>query len=322
MDLSVLHNTFPVADEPGLDTFDSRLSEVSDLVMGGEFVAAADAIEAMLFEDVCDLRLLGYFVFGAFVSDGVRMIGPAIDGMLAVLDTNWEAFGPAKREKAAQTSIVWYAKQVMKRIQREESQQGPVWNDWASSMTQDDVDDVVKLINRFMGSVDERLGKKAPAALDALGTLRSWFQGFRNVVRAAEPEPEPEPEIEDLPEPEAAAPAPVAAAPVAAAPVAVAPAPPSDHSAPLLALLAKLAAFDKLVERGEFQRALIVRDDLFGILEDFDPVVYFPQYFKSFARLQAIHANDLTDFESMRDTPEWTALAALYRVDIDTFVEL
>lgn len=332
MNLEILKTSFAVTDSPGLDTLDPRMGEVSDLLQAGDFVAAARIVEDLLQQGICDLRLVGYLAFGQFLEHGVAGLLAIVEGLTHVMEESWEAFGPAsQREKGCQSSLTWFVKQMMKRLQREEGAQGAQWSAWIASVTPDDVDTTVRRMMRLQGAVDERLGAGGAAVLDGLSKLRSWLDGFRNAVPYPEEEPEPEPEPEATAEEEPAAQAPASqAAPAWGAP-AWGPAPdlgaagfPAGFQASphLVTLIRKLDAFARLVEQEKYSRALIIADDVNDTLQHFDPTLFFPSFFKTFARLQALHAGDLVAFADYRDTPEWAALQTLYRVDLDEFVSL
>lgn len=331
MDLSILQRSFAVTESPGLDTLDPRMGEISDRVQGGDFVGAAEQVLGLLDEGICDMRLIGYAAFGAFVYGGVAALLPAIEGLTHILEDCWEAFGPvSQREKGCQSSLTWFAKQTMKRLQREEGVQGGTWAGWIASVTPDDVETTVRRLGRLQGAVDERLGGGAAPVLDGLSKLRSWLDQFKNAVPYPEEEPE-EPEVPEVREEAAASdmqPAPAAASappPGWGVPTSWTPPAPllaAQGSPHLALLLRKLEAFSQLVEREEFARALIVADDVNETLERFDPTLYFPSFFKVFARMQALHASQLIEFAEYRETPEWRALQTLYRIDVDEFVNL
>jgi hypothetical protein len=320
MDITVLQKEFPVSDEPGLSTYDERLGEISDLAASGDFLGAAEQVEALLHEDICDMRLVGYLAYGAFLERGLGAMTDIFESLAAVLETSWEAFGPkAQRAKAAQTALTWFTNQALRTAQREESGKGPAWDRWTSQVTVDDVDVMVRRLMRLQGAVDERLGNAGASVLDTMSKLRGFIDGFRASAHYPEPEPEPEPvveEVEEVPEVETQAVTVQTSQQAQPVPQAI------SGSHHLALLLKKLDAFAKLVESESFSRALIIADDVNQTLEQFDPMLYFPEFFKLFAKLQALHATDLIQFAEYRDSPEWRALQVLYRVDVDEFVNL
>lgn len=314
MDITILQRDFEVVDEPGLDTLDPRMGEIADLVQEGEFAAASEQVGVLLDENVCDVRLLGYAAFGPFLELGVAALGPVFEGLTHVLEESWEAFGPVlQREKGAQTAINWFVKQVAKRLAREEGSQGAAWADWIASVTPDDVDATIKKVLRLQAAADSRLGDGAAQVLDGLSKLRTWLEGFRNAV------PYPEEPADETEEEAAADDQPARASGPGAA---TGPSMAIQGSPYLHDLLRKMDVFAQLAARGEFARALIVADDVNGILEQFDPMIYFPSFFKVFAKVQAVNATQLIEYADHRDSPEWRALQVLYRVDLDEFLDL
>jgi hypothetical protein len=320
MDLSLLQSSYDIAETPGLDTLDPRLAEITDLATQGQFTDASSAVAALLGEGICDIRLVGYLAYGPVSEQGPVCVHDAIVGFTTIFEETWDAYGPVKKkEKAAAAAVVWFVKQAMKRFQREEEGKGPVWKSWTTSMTPDEVDETTKVIRRFQGALDERLGAAAQEVLDTVSNLRTWLEGFRNSCE----EPAAEPEGGDWSQNDGAAAEQGGGASSGGGGRSGGGLMASVGDSPFLyQLLAKMEAFGKLVERGEFKRALIAADDVNQALESFNPLLYFPSFFRAFAKFQAIHANELMEYAEYRETPEWVALRQLFLVDIDAFVDL
>jgi hypothetical protein len=85
-------------------------------------------------------------------------------------------------------------------------------------------------------------------------------------------------------------------------------------------LLKKLAAFERLVEEGEYTKAAVIADDLTQTIERFDPRVYFPMLFASFYKIFSSNIQIIDGAMSERGTSRWNILQDLYRVDLDSFV--
>jgi hypothetical protein len=132
-------------------------------------------------------------------------------------------------------------------------------------------------------------------------------------VPASQAEPEPEP----ADEPEEAA-APERARPVRSAPVSAGPTVPASPA--LLQLMNKLAAFNTLIERQDFQRASVVAADVLQVVEHFDPRVYLPSLFSRFFSGLSRHAEQVEPLMQSTEALAFRALDQLYRVDLETFL--
>jgi hypothetical protein len=84
----------------------------------------------------------------------------------------------------------------------------------------------------------------------------------------------------------------------------------------------RLAAFDTLLARGEFEKAGIVESDLRESLEHFDVAAHFPGLFARYFEGCAAHAERLARHRPDRSALRASALASLYRTDLERFLEL
>jgi hypothetical protein len=310
MDLETLQRTFPVVEKPGLDTLDPRWDEITTAVQAGEFIAAAKASEALLLEDVCDIRLASYLAFGLFIEQGMPGLAPTLAGLAHLIGEQWESVGPAAgKPKAAQVALGWYFKQLLRKLQREEEVKGETWQQWLAQMDPEGVEAATTALQACVRSIGAALEDAATPVLDPAGKAREWLQAFQRIVYK-EPEA-PAPEAEPPPE----APQPTAP-PLPGAGLAV---PGSYH---LEVLRRKMAAFERLIAEEKYPRACIVADDIHAIIGAFDPVLYFPALFRGFLKLLALHMGDLAQFNEARETPDWKALQELYKADLDDFVGL
>lgn len=310
MNLEILNQTFDVAESPGIDTLDPRWAELTGLVQDGDFAAAGAQAESLLREGIFDIRIICYLGFGVFMDHGVLCLGELAAGMTRTLSANWPAVGPEhKREAMARTSFVWMLKQMLKKLQREEQAQGDTWQRWIDGASHEEIDGALEAIRAWQGATNDALGEEAAAVNDGLAKLRQWVSSFRNAVPAPQA---PEPEEEEPQQDEAAAGA-AEGTPTPATGVA------AQGSHELQVLLKKLEVFQGLVAEEKYLLARIVADDVYEILSNFDPMRFFPGLFSVFARLMAMHATTMSQYDAERDTPEWMALQSLYRVDIDEF---
>jgi len=96
----------------------------------------------------------------------------------------------------------------------------------------------------------------------------------------------------------------------------------AEASPAFAVLLRKLEAFEQLVGEEKFGQAALIADDVSTIMQSFDPVVYFPRVFASFARLLVVHSKALAEFDEAKETKEWAAMKSYYLMDLDGFLKL
>jgi hypothetical protein len=302
-------------EAPDLESSDERLEKVSILVARSDYLDAARAAEALLREGVYDVRLVGAYLLGLFIEGGLEAMPVVFHSLSHTLLGNWQSFGPRERKDVyADGSLRWLLKLLNKHVEHHERVKDATWQRWSAASNREPLEQALTLSEEIFsafGRVMPRNGCEAP-----FRRLTQWLEGHLRTLPSPapleEPEPEPvdEPEEEDVPEQSAEAPR---AAPREAGPsVPVSPA--------LAQLLNKLAAFDTLVERQDFQRATVVAADVLNLVEHFDPRVYLPALFSRFFAGLSTHAEQVEPLLQGTESLSFRALDQLYRVDLATFL--
>lgn len=332
MNIELLQGTLEISDSPGLSPIDPRFSDIATLVQEAHYEEAATQAQAIIEEQIYDVRIIGYFLYGHFIENGVGAMTDVYQSLADLLRDNLDALGPAKkREKHTQTILNWLMKQLLKKMQYEENKKSDVWDGWLAGVSSDDIDRALEAgdaLRRALGPVLEDL---AGPVLDGLIKVKDWLTTFQQLVyREPEPEPEPEPEEEEAaweeedptetPEENDRSRGQLSGdmfAPISAGTddnVAV------TGSYHLQQLIRKLQAFDRLITDRNFPLAAIVADDINGIIANFDPKLYFPAIFSKFSLQLAMHINELVTFDPYKSGVTWQALEELYKVDLNGFV--
>ena len=319
MNIDLIRGTLATSDSPGLSPIDPRFNDIATLIQEGHYAEASAGAEEVLKEEIYDIRIMGYFVYGIFLEKGVGALEEIFTAMAGVLRDNLEAVGPARnREKHIQTILTWLMKQLSKKLQYEEDRKTGVWDLWLSEVSSENVQDAMDAVDNFRRAVSQVLEDKAAGVLDGLIKVGDWLKSFEMLVYQ-EPEPEPEPE-EEMVEEEVE----VDSVPVQADRGGFSP---NDEgmggiagSSALSVLVKKIEAFDALISQAKMTQATLVADDINHIIENFDPKVYFPELFASFTLQSALNINGLTAFSAEKQSVEWKALQELYKTDLASFV--
>lgn len=320
MSVDLLKGTLEVADHPGIDTFDPRFTDIASLIENGEYIPAAAQAQAVIAEGIYDIRVIGYFLYGVFVEQGVVALADVFHCLARLFGENWEAVGPVqKREKHAQTSVNWLIKILDRKLNREESKKGDVWDSWLEAASSDDLQQALDQWDAFRLAAAERLAEDAGDTMDSMMKIQSWLHAFQQLVYT-EPDPMDESGESAGEKDEAKSDAPdhTAIASAAGDPDAVM----VEGSYHLKTLLKKLAAFESLVTDRQFAKAAIVADDLDTIMAAFDPKLYFPKIFSRYTLLRAQNIGEIVPFDQSKVTVEWQALQQLYEVDLNHFIAM
>jgi hypothetical protein len=317
MNTDYLNDTFETTEDPGLETFDPRLEEISTMMQESNFEGALPLITEVMEEPVHDIRVIGYYCYLLFQQEGLGILNTVLAGLVRTLTDNWSAVGPLKnREKITVNSLNWFYKVLLKRLQRQEEIQGPDWQTWTESLTSDDVEAMLEAADDLRRGIVQALEEEASPVLDLHGKVNDWLQAFSQVVyREPEPEPEEE-EEEDEEEEDDEAPTTTSMAPLTGDGIG------AEGSVHLQLLLRKIQAFERLLQQEKFPRAALVADDINETLAHFDPLLYFPGLFANYARLLAMNIGELAEYEDARESRDWQAMKAFYMADLDGFVEM
>ncbi|MGD8435765.1 MAG: type VI secretion system protein IglI family protein [Syntrophobacterales bacterium] len=312
MNVDILNTTLEVSENPGLDMIDPRFMDITTLVENGDYEEAATQAEQILAEGAYDIRITGYFLYGVFLEQGLGGLTAILQCLTKLFTENWDAVGPVKnREKHAQTSLNWFLRQLVKKLQYEEGKDSDVYQQWVAEISSDEVQEALDASEELQGAFGTALEDQAEPLLDGLSKVNEWLSTFQRLVYR-EPEPELEEQVESAEVEPAEMVAPVGA-PIADVAVS------AEGSYHLQLLLKKMEVFSRLIEKEDFPKAAIVADDINQIIADFDPRIYFPKMFSRYSLLRAVNIGELNASEEHKGTLEWQTMQDLYKVDLDSF---
>lgn len=304
----------------------ARIARVSQLASRGDFADAAGDAAELLRAGVCDIRLIGFYLFGVFLERGAAYLPQLLRRVRVVLSDEYAALLPERRKAlVVDSAVTWLLHNLTQRILFHTQSRDAVWENWVEAGGADlDAAIAGELEQLVAAAVDRVAGSRTatPAA-----RLRRWTrEDLRRALRRAPPtdddDDDPEVAAEEplpAPEPPAVEHAPEPVPPIAdaetsaAAGLAISPA--------LASLQRKLDAFRTLVERGDFPRAAVVASDVRGVLENFDPLAYLPSLFTGYLRALHQFIDELMPYWDAAGSPAWHALDQLYRVDLDAFLD-
>ncbi|HEX5745422.1 MAG TPA: type VI secretion system protein IglI family protein [Archangium sp.] len=306
------------AEAPDLESSDDRLEKVNGLVSKSAYLDAARAAEALLREGLYDVRLVGPYLLGLFIEGGLEAMPLVFQGLSRTLLINWQYFGPRERKDVfADGGLRWMLKVLNKHLEHHERLKDETWQRWNAPTNREPLEQALTLseeiFSAFAGAMP-RNGCEAP-----FRRLTQWLEGHLQSLPSPAPEEEPGPEPTEEPAAEEESQAPVR--PAASARSAPTPAVPTMPVSPALAqLMLKLAAFDTLVARQDFQRASVVAADVLNVVEHFDPRVYLPALFSRFFAALSTNAEQVESLLQSTETLSFRALDQLYRVDLEAFL--
>ncbi|MFL5352441.1 type VI secretion system protein IglI family protein [Archangium sp.] len=304
-------------EAPDLESSDERLEKVSDLVTRSAYLDAARAAEALLREGVYDVRLVGSYLLGLFLEGGFEAMPVVFHSLSNTLLGNWESFGPRERKDVyADGSLRWLLKVLNKHIEHHERMKDETWQRWCAPSNREPLERALALSEEIFSAFGRAMPRNGCEA--GFRRLSQWMEGHLQALPAApSEEPAPEEPVDEPAQEDTSARARSSesrrSAPASAGP--------SLPVSPALAqLMDKLAAFNTLVERQDFQRASVVAADVLNVVEHFDPRVYLPAIFSRFFAALSTNAEQVEPVLQSTETLSFRALDQLYRVDLETFL--
>jgi hypothetical protein len=318
LDLGTLNKSLPASEKPGLDTLDPRFQNIATLVEGSDFVGAAAQTEALFREDIYDVRVVGYYLYGFFLQNGLGALGDIFDCLVKLAGENWAAIGPTKKkEQHAQNALFWFYTRLAKKLEAEIEAKGEEFEKWKGAVSSEQAQALIEKHQEFKKALSAIIPE--PKAGDLMKKVDDHLKAYAKLVYV-EPIPEPAPTEAA---PAEAAPAETAAGAPAARPAAgagaVPGAPAMEGSFHLQLLMNKLKAFEVVIEKQDWNRAAVISDDIAAIVGAFDPRVYFPKLFATYYALLSKNIEQIAPLWDTKETPLWKALEQFYRVDLEGF---
>jgi hypothetical protein len=294
---------------PSLEPLDARLTALTDAAERRQFRDAADRAEGLFAEGIYDVRAISIYLYQAFLEGGLGSLAAIFATSAACVGDNLGALGPERRrDEHVDRRFAWLFETTLGSIEYHVRKRSAEWTRWSAGVGPEALGPAIEAGE----ALGERLGAGPFASARAqLAGLLARLRGLVADLRVNEP-----------PAPADAAPA----APPPAAPATLESLEPLRRRIELVAsnhfieLLCKLKAFETLVEKRQYQKAALVGDDLLKTLDNFDPLVHFPDLFATFSALLSEHVSALSPHWEDRDSTSWQALSRFYRVDLKGFV--
>jgi len=321
MDISLLTQELSPQDNPGLDTFDPRFDEIVTEVEKADYLNAAHKIEEAMSQNIYDIRLIGYFLYGYFIEQGPAKLSEVLNALVCVFNENFEHFGPVKnKEKQAQSSLKWFFSKLIKKLQHEEKRNTETWLQWQQKTITTEVEEAIEQCEAFRRALSARLEDKAAPIIESNTKLNSWLEDFHSMARPVITEA-PQEEVADD-EPEADQQEVAEAVTATSKSVNQSGYSPLAGSSKLNSLKLKIEAFGKLCQLGDTARAAIVMEDLEDIIKNFKPQEYYPRQFTTYFNAMAKHIKVMAPYWQDKNSISWQALERLYDIDPQSFLNL
>lgn len=335
------------ADDRRLLAVDS--ASVSDVLL------AADTARIGLEAGATDVRLLAAYTLGVFVEQGPLSLAGIFEALRKAVKERWLSLRPDGDKKVSTTdgALARLFRSITNHIDVHEKMQDATFKAWLR-VDHDSVGGPALLASSALRDAlgaalvdlkDNREPRSTGALSELDARIRSHFDRFvapkPAPARTPDPEPEAEPEEEAAAEEQPSSGQPSAEQPSSGQPPSEQPSSgqpraderraerasdpgPAARSIPVSAAFAlflrKIEAVPALLERDP-ERAAVVADDVRRTLKSFDPKVFFPEVLTPYLQFMAQSIDRIAPHWGAIGSPQWEALAELYQVDPDSFLD-
>ncbi len=316
--------------EPSEVEFDEDFQSVVSYMEKEQLSKAVEIIESSLEEKRLDIRLINYYFHACIAKDGLLSMSEIFSLLHTLLDEHWENLSPAtKRERHTQNSLKWFFSRQLKTLEginrsHLKKDFGP-YNRYTEGFDSNTITEIVHAADTLRQTL---LDKMSDASL--ANQVLHISKAIRELERI-QPESNEEEEIEEMEESAPAEKSPrfffsskkkakeVKKQSASVETERTSSIPPSalEPSAALEAFYKKIQAFKALIERGDYQKAAVIAEDIDKQLENFDPVIFFP---KLFVEYYSMYAKNASQIDERRDFGSLKLLQKLYDADLDAFV--
>lgn len=337
----------PPAALPTAD-LDAALDQVVSLAERNQFASAGQAAAQLWNAHIYDVRTLGILLYAAFAEQGMAALDTLFAAASRVITEHWSSVGPAaSKERHLDGALRWLATCMISHFRFSQKLNPSEWQkllrDWekadqarafAALRTLSSHLDSLLSSGQARGSVAQlhKLLRELPTTQPdppplEKHNIRAQSANAARDDGGADADPsdvlplesvkmKPQDQNVDAASLPSAGRSPSATiSGTAAQPTLVIP-----LSPPMLALLKKLGAFNRLVRLGRFKHAAIVYKDIKETIEKFDPRLYLPSVFGEYFSNIVMHADKLLPSLDTQDDFAHRALLDLYRIDLELFI--
>lgn len=310
--LNLLTGHLEVIENPGIESLDPRFQDIVTTVETNDFAKVGTLVEALFQENIFDIRLIAYYLHAVLVEQGFKALGAIFDCATKLFQENWAAVGPTqKKEKHAQRSFNWFLTKLQDKLHYHQETNDDTWKKWLQETTGPDVQVILDACENFrkaLLTVSEDAENQ-----DRLMKLNQWLKDLQKIIAPPEPAPTAAAETEAPTSGSQAGDA-GTSQPGMIEGMAV------DSSYHFQVLVKKLEAFDILVQKGNFNKAAIVADDINTIIASFDPRLFFPKTFAKYYKQLSGSIDSIAPLWESKESIQWQMTSQFYKVDLDGFV--
>lgn len=292
----------------GLQIGDPELDSMREMADAEDFEGLLALASELAERGIFDIRAVLYGIYAGMRTGGLLTTEDLFLCLITLLKEKWPGVGPEEKRNAyAKGSFAWLFTCIRVELQRVELEAGEEWSFWLENFRRENLTSLISTVSNLNHAIREVIGDEyAGDANSKLTEIGKWLSELGQKLR--------EPAAADAPEAEVE---------TGNAPTALKPQFGSvGGSVHLEILVQKLALFEQVMEQGDMAKAAVIVADITEIIDQFDPRLYLPSLFSKFFALLTPRINEVYEMMEMRESPQFSSLQSLYRVDMEAFLNL
>ncbi|WP_444893561.1 type VI secretion system protein IglI family protein [Microbulbifer sp. TRSA001] len=297
-----------IVDELASPTLDEYFDKISGDWVKGNFSAIVDLCNEIIPDDIYDVRIVFYYLYSSWVLseqevhlDILEVTYSLVDGFLD--DHEFNKGAEKKIVNNFYECLAVFCKKLAKRLER-----------FPPAIDGDE--EMISSICELLEKLQERLSKNE-AFTSSFKSISSIIESYLPLLSEMESKSKG---VQDYPNDEEVGERQVPSSTSASGTPSVDLV--SGTSYYLTELLEKISLLKNLSESREEYKAAIVVEDIRYTLTNFNPLVYFPDLFRSYTEIIARNAGVYAGYIAEHEESQWQALQQCYMVDRESFKNL
>lgn len=307
-----------------------------------------------------DIRLIVYYYYAYFTNLGIKALIEVLPGLMTILNNHWDVLRPFNRkEKQVENSLNWLFLHVLNKLkycerQFKEGKIHPIWHKSTLETTPDEMNQLIERIKEFKDFFFDKW-PKSPTR-DRLLHLQKKIDEMKPLIIIEPSEEKEETQTEELSEPEQVTTETKDKEKISEEIIDKVEEILSEPSGEeqlitnvhesvienqeslqkpkeavsketifsadeLEAFSNKLKIFESLIAKNDYLKAAVVAKDIEHLIQNFDPLSYFPKLFSTYYFLFAKHVAALSEQFNNKESLQVKCLEKLYRIDPEKFLE-
>lgn len=315
----------------------AQIDKIVSLIEQEKIDEASSLIEKIFTKGVLDIRLVAYYGYAHFVNHGIASFFEIFPLLIQTIQEHWENIKPANRkDKQVQNSLNWLILHLITKLKQLEKlfKKGEVHSLWSLStvdITLEQLDHAMQKLEDFkiffrerwpQSTTEERIMHLLQMIKDIRDFKEIEIQEKENrIVESEIAEPVDEVLQEELPLSKEIEEVESSLEEIDKCVEETLQQSERLTSDRMEHLVEKMKLFERLIVKNDFLKAALVAKDIDEMIENFNPLDYFPHFFSNYFSQVARNVPSLAEYTQNANVQQMKYLENLYKTDLDLFIQ-